>query len=53
MEFSKKGNFDEFYQSTIPAEYAFLGCGGGTYAIEDSEIRIRAMCMSSSNGVVI
>lgn len=53
VEFSKKGSFDESYQSTIPAEYAFLGCGGGTYAIENGGVRIRAICMSSSNGVLI
>jgi hypothetical protein len=53
VEFSKKGSFNESYQNTIPVEYAFLGCGGGEYAIENGDVRIRALCMSSSNGALI
>lgn len=50
ISFSKNKEFNEFYQNTKPVDYAFLGCGGGSYEIEDNNIRIRASCMSSSNG---
>jgi len=53
VEFSNKGIFTETYKNTIPADYAFLGCGSGSYAIEDKNIRIKAGCMSSSNGVLV
>ncbi|RYU93058.1 lipocalin-like domain-containing protein [Emticicia agri] len=53
VEFSDKGIFKETYKNTIPADYAFLGCGQGSYAIEDKNIRIKAMCMSSLNGVLV
>lgn len=53
VEFSQKGEFHETYKNTIAADYAFLGCGSGSYAIEDKNIRIKASCMSSSNGRVI
>lgn len=53
VEFSGKGRFNETYQGTIPIEYAFLGCGGGNYAIENGNVRIRAICMSSLNGAII
>ena len=50
ISFSKNKEFNEYYQNTKPVDYAFLGCGGGSYEIEDNNIRIRASCMSSSNG---
>ncbi|MFD0878306.1 lipocalin family protein [Massilia pinisoli] len=53
VEFSSKGSFTETYKSTIPVEYAFLGCGGGGYEMENGDVRIRALCMSSSNGQLI
>jgi hypothetical protein len=53
IEFSSKGEFNETYKNTIPADYAFLGCGGGSYNIEDNNVRIKALCMSSSNGKVV
>ncbi|MBA4852480.1 hypothetical protein [Emticicia sp. BO119] len=53
VEFSKKGSFEETYKGTIPVEYAFLGCGGGGYIMENDDIRIQASCMSSSNGALI
>ena len=53
VEFSGKGSFNETYKGTIAAEYAFLGCGSGDYAIENGDVRIRAMCMSSTMGRLI
>jgi hypothetical protein len=53
VEFSVKGSFNETYQGTIPVEYAFLGCGAGNYEIENNDVRIRAMCMSSTSGKLI
>jgi hypothetical protein len=53
IRFDNTGKFDEFYENTKPVEYSFLGCFGGTYAIEGSDIRIIAGCMSSSNGRLI
>ena len=53
VEFSSKGQFNETYKNTIPAEYAFLGCFGGVYEIEDRNVRIKAGCMSSSNGMLV
>lgn len=53
VEFSSKGSFNETYKNTIAADYAFLGCGAGNYEIEDGNIRIRAMCMSSTHGKLI
>lgn len=50
ISFSKNKEFNEFYQNTKPIDYAFLGCGGGSYELEEDHIRIRASCMSSSNG---
>lgn len=50
ISFTNKKEFNEFYQNTKPVDYAFLDCGGGSYEIEDQNIRIRALCMSSSNG---
>ncbi len=50
ISFSSRNEFREFYQNTKPIEYAFLGCGGGTYEVESQKLRIRALCMSSSNG---
>lgn len=52
VSFTKNGEFGEGYQNTIPAEYAFLGCGGGTYELMPSQLRIRAVCMSSLNGAL-
>ncbi|RFS18161.1 lipocalin family protein [Emticicia sp. C21] len=53
VEFSSKGLFNETYKNTIAADYAFLGCGGGNYEIEEKGIRIRAMCMSSTQGKLV
>lgn len=53
VEFSNKGGFSEYYKGTIPAEHAFLGCGMGQYELENGDVRIRAGCMSSSNGQII
>lgn len=53
VEFSSKGSFNETYKNTIAADYAFMGCGGGNYEIEDKNIRIRAMCMSSTAGKLV
>lgn len=53
IRFDNSGKFDEFYQNTKPLEYSFLGCFGGNYTIEGDAIRIRAGCMSSSNGQLI
>lgn len=53
ISFSKKNEFNEYYQNTRPIDYSFLGCGGGSYAVEGSQVRIRAVCMSSSNGQLI
>lgn len=53
VEFSSKGTFNETYQNTIAADYAFLGCGSGSYTIEDKNVRIKALCMSSLNGVLV
>ena len=50
ISFTNDKKFNEYYQNTKPVDYAFLGCGGGSYEIEDKSIRIRALCMSSSNG---
>lgn len=48
--FGNDGKFSETYENTKPVEYGFLGCGSGNYSIEDEKVRIRALCMSSSNG---
>ncbi|RDB06358.1 lipocalin-like domain-containing protein [Runella aurantiaca] len=53
VTFTNDKQFNEYFQNTKPIEYAFLGCGGGSYEIEDKNIRIRALCMSSSNGRLI
>lgn len=53
IEFSVKGTFKEYYQNTIPVEHAFLGCGNGSYEIENNDVRIKAMCMSSLAGRLI
>jgi len=53
VEFSNNGEFNEYYKGTIPAEHAFLGCGMGMYEIENGDVRIRAMCMSSLQGALI
>jgi hypothetical protein len=50
ISFTNDKKFNEYYQNTKPVDYAFLGCGGGSYEIENQDIRIRASCMSSSNG---
>ena len=50
ISFSKNKEFNEYYKNTKPVDYAFLGCGGGGYELEEDHIRIRASCMSSSNG---
>ncbi|MFN8343583.1 MAG: lipocalin family protein [Spirosomataceae bacterium] len=50
ISFTNDKKFNEYYQNTKPADYAFLGCGGGGYELEEDHIRIRASCMSSSNG---
>ncbi len=48
--FSRNSEFNETYQNTLPKDYSFLGCGGGSYEIENKNVRIKAVCMSSSNG---
>lgn len=53
VEFSNKGQFNEYYKGTIPAEHAFLGCGMGKYELENGDVRIRAMCMSSLQGSLV
>lgn len=53
VEFSKKGTFNETYKNTIAADYAFLGCGAGSYNIENGSVRIKALCMSSLEGMLI
>lgn len=53
IEFSSKGQFNETYKNTIPADYAFLGCGIGSYEIEDKKVRIKAACMSSLSGTLV
>jgi hypothetical protein len=53
VEFSKRGSFNETYKNTIPIEYAFLGCGGGGYEMENGDVRIHASCMSSLSGRLI
>ena len=53
VEFSNKGQFNEYYKGTIPAEHAFLGCGQGSYELENGNVRIRAMCMSSLQGYLV
>ncbi|GAB2795015.1 hypothetical protein GCM10027275_45140 [Rhabdobacter roseus] len=50
ISFSNDLTFNESYENTIPVEYGFLGCGRGSYAMEDNQLRIRAMCMSSTYG---
>lgn len=53
VTFTKAKTFNETYKNTIAVEYAFLGCGGGNYELENGDVRIRASCMSSSNGRLI
>lgn len=53
VSFSNSGTFDETYKNTIPVDYAFLGCGSGSYELENGDVRIRASCMSSTNGRLI
>ncbi|MES2797455.1 MAG: lipocalin family protein [Bacteroidota bacterium] len=53
VEFSDNGKFEETYQNTIPAEYSFLGCGAGGYKIENGDVRIKAICMSSLEGKLV
>ncbi|MBO0933254.1 hypothetical protein J2I48_19745 [Fibrella sp. HMF5036] len=50
VTFANDGTFNETYSNTLPAEYAFLGCGGGNYELTNKQIRIRAVCMSSLAG---
>lgn len=53
IEFSKKGTFNETYKNTIAADFAFLGCGDGSYNVENGSVRIKALCMSSLEGRLI
>lgn len=53
VSFDQTGQFNESYQNTKPIEYGFLGCGGGNFTVEGDSLRIRAGCMSSSNGRLI
>lgn len=53
IEFSKKGTFKETYKNTIAADFAFLGCGSGSYSVENGDVRIKAICMSSMDGMLI
>ena len=48
--FGNDGKFNETYENTKPVEYGFLGCGSGDYSMQGNKVRIRALCMSSSNG---
>ncbi|WP_420152835.1 lipocalin family protein [Siphonobacter sp.] len=50
VTFKKNGDFEETYANTLPIHYAFLGCGNGKYSLEDTSVRIRALCMSSTQG---
>ena len=50
VSFASDGRFSESYQNTRPADYAFLGCGGGSYEMVGKQVRIRATCMSSLAG---
>ncbi|MFD2937971.1 lipocalin family protein [Spirosoma flavum] len=50
VTFGYNGEFNEFYENTKPVEYSFLGCGSGDYKMEGKDIRIIALCMSSTNG---
>ncbi|WP_420148254.1 lipocalin family protein [Spirosoma sp.] len=50
VAFGKDGKFNETYENTKPIEYSFLGCGSGDYTIEGNNIRIVALCMSSTSG---
>ncbi|GAB3778036.1 hypothetical protein GCM10028818_26200 [Spirosoma horti] len=53
VSFDNTGKFNEFYENTKPVDYSFLGCGGGSYKIEGSKVRIIAVCMSSLNGRLV
>lgn len=50
VSFANNSTFNETYQNTRAADYAFLGCGGGSYEIVGKQVRIRAACMSSMAG---
>jgi hypothetical protein len=50
ISFTNDLKFSEFYTNTKPIEYAFMGCGGGSYKIEGTNLRIYASCMSSLAG---
>ena len=50
ISFSNELKFNETYEGTIPVEYGFLGCGGGSYWLDGDELRILASCMSSTYG---
>ncbi|MBO0937051.1 hypothetical protein J2I47_10890 [Fibrella sp. HMF5335] len=52
VTFASDGTFNETYSNTRPVEYAFLGCGPGSYELTDKQIRIQAVCMSSLSGRV-
>ncbi len=51
VSFSSKKEFNENYKNTLPKEFAFLGCGSGSYELgENNGLRIYAACMSSLSG---
>ncbi|MDQ1086067.1 hypothetical protein [Siphonobacter sp. SORGH_AS_1065] len=50
LNLNQKGEFNEEYKNTLPIHYAFLGCGNGTFTLEDSYLLIKAPCMSSLSG---
>lgn len=50
INLNKKGVFTEDYKNTLPIHYAFLGCGDGTFTLDDSYLLIKASCMSSLSG---
>lgn len=52
VTFGSNGNFNETYQNTRPADYAFMG-SGGTYQIEGKNLRIVTPYMSSLNGQLV
>lgn len=53
VAFDPDGRFSESYQNTLPADFAFLGCGNGSYEVEGNDVRIKAPCQSSLTGQVV
>lgn len=38
VTFTNTKTFHETYKNTIAVEYAFLGCGGGNYELENGDV---------------